>query len=502
MIECILPSRRRWPLHGQAASRRLEQAALAVAQPFSLMAAAGSATARLALAIAPHAQTIWVAAGPGNNGGDGLVAARHLLQAGKTVRVHLLADAASLPSDARTALDQAQQAGVSIESGLPTRVDGTLSIDALLGLGARRPPEGPIAEAIALLNAGPQPVLAIDLPSGLSADRGTVLGLDAVRATHTLSLLSLKPGLFTAQGRDHAGRIWFDDLGTDSTAEAPDAWLSGPPVATPRRHEQHKGSFGDVLVIGGAPGMGGAAQLAAHAALAAGAGRVYLARLDESLSYAVDPQRPELMPRSLAEALLPALLQASTVVCGCGGGAVVREVLPTVLHHAGRLVLDADALNSLATDSSLARLASGRAARGLATVLTPHPLEAARLLNTDTAAILGDRLASARRLATRLGATVVLKGSGSVIADPQQVPAINPTGNARLATAGSGDVLAGWTGGLWAQHPGCSAQQVAEHAAWLHGRAAEDGDDRLPLRAADLIERMAAALPPSTGDRR
>ncbi|WP_395701814.1 NAD(P)H-hydrate dehydratase [Aquabacterium sp.] len=496
MIEDVLPPMQRRPLFGVAASRRLEQDALARTEPFALMAAAGFSAARLALAIAPHARTVWVAAGPGNNGGDGLVAARHLVQAGKAVRLSLLGDAAALPHDARQALDQAQQAGIQIESGLPERIESELAIDALLGLGARRAPQGPITAAIALLNAQPSPVLAIDLPSGLSSDCGMPLGAEAVRAAHTLTLLSLKPGLFTAQGRDHAGRIWFDDLGTDPVSVSPDAWLGGPPVLPARRHAHHKGSFGDVLVIGGGPGMGGAALLAARAALSAGAGRVYLARLDEGEAHAVDMLRPELMPRSVAEALAMESLRAATVVCGCGGGDRVREVLPSVLHHAGRLVLDADALNSIAADPALTHMVSVRADRGQFTLLTPHPLEAARLLNCSSAEVQADRLASARRLANQLRVTVVLKGSGSVIASPQQVPVVNATGNARLGTAGSGDVLAGWSGGLWAQHSDCAAQAIAEQSVWLHGRAAEVGDPRLPLLAADLIERLPQALPP------
>jgi len=487
----ITPSNGPWPLFGVAASRQLEQVALAGAEPQALMAAAGLAVARLALAVAPHARSVWVAAGPGNNGGDGLVAALHLLRAGRRVRVSLLGSANALPADAGAALQQAQAAGVSIEAGLPARVDQALAIDALLGIGASRSPQGEMAQAIALLDGGNASVLAVDLPSGLSSDTGTLLGAQAVRAHHTLALLSLKPGLFTAMGRDHAGRVWFDALGADARAEPADAWLGGHPRWSTRQHAQHKGSFGDVLVIGGAPGMGGAAHLAASAALTAGAGRVYLARLDPSGN---DAGRPELMPRSLAHALQPQTLQAATVVCGCGGGEAVRAALPAVLQHAARLVLDADALNAVAADSALAAMLAGRAAQGQPTVLTPHPLEAARLLNITTAQVQADRISAASRLSRQLNACCLLKGSGSVIATPGAAPSINPTGNARLATAGSGDVLAGWIGGLWAQQAAGDGSQVAAIAAWLHGHAAEQGDPRLPLRAADLIEQMVGAM--------
>jgi len=497
----VLPSCRGWPLFDAAASRRIEQAALAAAEPHALMARAGLGVARLALAVAPMARRVWVAAGPGNNGGDGLVAALALHQQGLAVRVSLLGDAARLPADAAQALAQAQHAGVAINTSVNAiGLDGThadLAIDALLGLGHRRAPEGAIAEAVRQLNELGTPVLAVDLPTGLCGDTGRLLGSSAVRAQHTLALLTLKPGLFTAQGRDHAGRVWCDALGVGTSAEPATAGLTGPAVLRRllpgRAHAQHKGSFGDVLVLGGAPGMGGAALLAARAALSAGAGRVYLARLDGN--GAPDPQRPELMPRSLQQALDPALLGRATVVCGCGGGRAVGAVLPAVLQHAARLVLDADALNAVAADQALRALLATRSASGLPTVMTPHPLEAARLLAIDTATLQAQRPMMAQRLAEQWQSVVVLKGSGSVIAAPGSLPQINATGNARLGSAGTGDVLAGWLGGQWAQATAAQGFEAACASVWLHGRAAELGDSRLPLRAADLIEAMTTALP-------
>ena len=497
----VLPSNCGWPLFDTAASRRIEQSALAAVPPHALMARAGLAVARLALAVAPMARRVWVAAGPGNNGGDGLVAAFHLHRQGQTVRVSLLGDPARLPADAQHALGLAQQAGLVIDTSAKTiGPDGArpdLAIDALLGLGQRRAPVGAIADAVRQLNESGAPVLAVDLPTGLCGDTGRLLGSSAVRARHTLALLTLKPGLFTAQGRDHAGRVWCDDLGTSAAIEPATAGLTGPELLLRllpgRAHGQHKGSFGDVLVLGGAAGMGGAALLAARAALSAGAGRVYLARLDGD--GAPDPQRPELMPRSLQEALDPALLGRATVVCGCGGGSAVGDVLPAVLRHAARLVLDADALNAVAADPALQSLLAARSASGLPTVMTPHPLEAARLLAIDTATLQAQRLPMAQRLANQWQSVVVLKGSGSVIAAPLRVPQINPTGNARLGSAGTGDVLAGWLGGQWAQTTAALGFEAACASAWLHGRAAELGDDRLPLRAADLIADMATALP-------
>ncbi len=484
------------PLHDSAASRRLETAAASGLDAGELMARAGRAVARLALAVAPQARSIWVACGPGNNGGDGLVAATHLHALGRRVHVQLIADAHKLPEDARRALAQAQAAGVQIHEGPPPHCD--LAIDALLGLGVSRPPAGRLAAAIDGLNGAAAGVLAIDLPSALSGDTGCVAGTQAVRACWTLSLLSLKPGLFTAQGRDHAGEIWFDAIGVEanlvpasSTLIGAQASLRAPP---PRRHAQHKGSFGDVLVVGGAAGMQGAARLAARAALAAGAGRVYLSLLDDAAS-AADPARPELMDRDKAWQASPEWLARCTVVCGCGGGDAVRVALPALLHHAGRLVLDADALNAIAADANLHTLLRARNARGLHTLMTPHPLEAARLNGCVSEAIQADRLAAARALAAATGAVVVLKGSGTVIASPQGMALINPTGDAHLATAGTGDVLAGWLGGVWAQMPPAgNTMDVAAAGAWVHGATASLVPNApWPVRAADLIDAMRKA---------
>ena len=378
---------------------------------------------------------------------------------------------ARLPADAAQALSDAQQAGVAIDVGSLDGDEADLCIDALLGIGASRAPQGLIAAAIAAVNEQRAPVLAVDLPSGLHPDTGALLGPAAVRAGATLALLTLKPGCCTGHGRDHAGELWLDTLGV--TADAPTRLAERAAAsAPPRRHAAHKGSFGDVAVVGGAPGMVGAAWLAARAALAAGAGRVYCSLLDPQAA-TLDPARPELMARTAWWQSPPALLAQTTVVCGCGGGEAVRAALPPLLSHAGRLVLDADALNALAADPALQPLLRARAARGLATLLTPHPLEAARLLQTDRAEVQRDRLAAARQLAADTGAAVLLKGSGSVIAAAGRPPHINPTGNAALATAGTGDVLAGWAAGLWAQQPEAAAADVAVAAAWQHGRAAD-----------------------------
>jgi hydroxyethylthiazole kinase-like uncharacterized protein yjeF len=250
-----------------------------------------------------------------------------------------------------------------------------------------------------------------------------------------------------------------------------------------RAHASHKGSYGDVAVLGGAAGMTGAALLAASAALHAGAGRVLVALLGNGASAPHDAQ-PELMFRA------PDTLdwRAMTVVCGCGGGGPVAAAMPRALSTAARLVLDADALNALAADATLQALLQARAARGQPTVLTPHPLEAARLLDTDTATVQRDRLAAAQELATRHRCAVALKGSGTVIAAPHHVSAINPTGNARLATAGTGDVLAGLVGARLAA--GSTPFAAACEAVYKHGKAADDWPATAPLVAGQLARRL------------
>jgi ADP-dependent NAD(P)H-hydrate dehydratase / NAD(P)H-hydrate epimerase len=502
-----------WPLHSAAASRLAEAQALA-AQPYpgNLMARAGQSVARLGLALAPHARQVWVLCGPGNNGGDGLVAARLLHSAGLQVQVALVGADKRRPADAEQALQQAQAAGVSMRAQLPTAAHlrgADQVIDALLGLGAASPPGAPprlasadMAQAINAINpAGQQPhttVLAVDLPSGLHADTGCAshagAPTSAVRAHATLSLLTLKPGCFTGQGREHAGAVWFDDLSAQHAVPAT-AWLGLPTPAQQQTQAHrvggrnnpsgHKGLFGDVAVVAGSSGMVGAAWLASRAALAAGAGRVFCSLLTpQNDALLGDLQQPEIMLRHQWWLGPEDLLLRTTVVCGCGGGDAVAAALPRLLAHAGRLVLDADALNAVATSPQLAQQLAARAARGLPTVLTPHPLEAARLLGATTAAVQADRLAAANALALRYQATVVLKGSGTVVASPGCLPSINSSGNAALATAGTGDVLAGWLGGLWAQAgvgtgKGTDAggdtggTTPAALAAWQHGHAAD-----------------------------
>ena len=466
---------RPWPLFDVATTRAIEREAAAALPPHSLMQRAGLAVARLAMAVAPHARTIWIACGPGNNGGDGLEAAMHLHSWGKHVVLTLAGDPARLPADAAMSWRKCREAGLT-PSPQPLR-EWDLCIDALLGIGGARELEGDLAALVRAINAGPGPVLAVDQPSGLSSDTGTG---ESVHATHTLSLLTLKPGLFTALGRDRCGRVWFDDLGIPWGEERATAWLSGPPPASVRPHASHKGSYGDVAVIGGAAGMVGAAVLAASAALHAGAGRVYLCPLAPAADALVAGQ-PELMVREVAT--LP--LDQMAVACGCGGGEAVAGVLPRVLDQARSLVLDADALNVIAAQPTLAQALRERTRP---TVLTPHPLEAARLLGSTAAEVQADRLRAAATLAERFSCVVVLKGSGSVIAAPAKTPHLNPTGNARLATAGTGDVLAGLVAALLAA--GSDPFEAATAAAYRHGLAA----DRWPAGRALTAGALADSL--------
>jgi hydroxyethylthiazole kinase-like uncharacterized protein yjeF len=485
-MERITPDRP-WPLFDVAATRHLEQSAAGSLPAHTLMQRAGLAVARLALALAPHARTVWVACGPGNNGGDGLEAAMHLKRWGKQPVVTWLGTAEKAPEDARASWQRATDAGVTFAAQPPQAWD--FGIDALLGIGAARAPEGAMLEWIGRLNGG-APVLAIDIPTGLAADTGHG---GAVRAHHTLSLLTLKPGLFTAHGRDAAGEIWWDDLGVDLALQPPVAMLGAPPASSPRLHASHKGSYGDVAVIGGAVGMSGAALLAASAALHGGAGRVYVGALDEGMPR-VDAAQPELMFRAW-ESLQ---VEGMAVAAGCGGGDTIRGALPRLLSAAGALVLDADALNAIAADAQLQALLQARGRRGLPTVLTPHPLEAGRLAGVGAGQVQADRLRHARELAQRFGCVVVLKGSGTVVAAPGEVPRINFTGDARLASAGTGDVLAGMVAARLAR--GEVAFAAACHAVYEHGLVADQWPADVPLTAGTLAAAVgcgaARACPP------
>jgi ADP-dependent NAD(P)H-hydrate dehydratase / NAD(P)H-hydrate epimerase len=465
-----------WPLHDIASTRRIEDQAKALLLPHTLMERAGLALAKLALAVAPHARTFWIACGPGNNGGDGWVAARYLSDWGKKVIVTMLPPSARYPDDARTAMLAATQAGLVAQISPPEQFD--CCIDALFGIGSLRddmPPE--YLQWMQVMHQSTVPLIAVDVPTGLHADTGCTNAAH-VRATHTLNLLTLKPGTLTAEGRHVCGEIWFDDLGCNTTEPA-HLVLNPPPPSRQRPHNTHKGSSGDVAIVGGALTMTGAAVLCAQAALRSVAGRVYLSLLGSANGFRMPS---DIMVRDVESQQWA----GKTVVAGCGGSNAIRNHLPGIIAAADRLVLDADALNALAQSQALQSAVQQRARS--TTVMTPHPLEAARLLETTTIQVQSDRVHSARSLAHKFQATVVLKGSGSIIATPNHPTAINVTGNGRLATGGTGDVLAGMIGALLAS--GLTPHDAASQCVFRQGELADlwTGD------AALTAERLANAL--------
>jgi hydroxyethylthiazole kinase-like uncharacterized protein yjeF len=460
-------------------SRAIEAQYLNVAPP--LMERAGLAAANYAATIAAPGTRILLCAGPGNNGGDAFVTARLLKLRGHDVSVVFAGDPNKLPADAALALQNLVATGVETSHEI-REGDFGLVVDGLFGIGLTRAIEGAYAALIERINAFAGPVLALDIPSGLDGDTGRILGI-AVKASHTISFISGKPGLYTLDGPDQCGIVCIDSLGLNIQP------LHGAQVdckdfatlLTPRRQNSHKGSYGSLAVIGGAPGMAGAALLTARAALQLGAGRVFVGML---APVSVDPKQPELMLRAPDDALDQAT--AGLIGPGLGLSEAALAITRRVASADFSLLLDADALNILAAHPVLQTAISRRKSP---TVLTPHPTEAARLLACSTADIQADRIASALRIATQFKAVVALKGCGTALAHPDGRWRINTTGNAGLATAGSGDVLSGLIGALLAQHwPAWEALCAAVH---LHGCAADQLVERsigpIGITAGELI---------------
>lgn len=459
------------PLYRAAGLRALEAAA--AGQP--LMQRAGLAAADLAGTLATDAALpVLILAGPGNNGGDGFEAATHLRRRGHDVRLVFAGNPERQPADAAAARRRFVDAGGRPLADIPQLPRWGLVIDALFGIGLARAPAGAAAELIAAANALARrdgcPLLALDCPSGLDADCGRVAGA-AIRATHTLTFIAGKPGLYTADGPDHAGTLALADLGLDAPTLVPaDGHLLGCAAfagqLVRRARNSHKGSNGSAGILGGAPGMLGAALLAGRAALRLGAGRCFVGCLDEAAP-AVDPVQPELMLRT-PQALLAAPLSALACGPGLGTDIAAAELLDQACASPLPLLLDADALNLLARDTDLEVALATRAA---STVLTPHPAEAARLLDVAVATVQADRIAAACELADRFNAQVALKGCGTVIAAPDGSWSINPTGNPGMGSAGMGDVLSGIVVALLAQGwPPAAALAAGVH---LHGAAAD-----------------------------
>ncbi len=497
----------------RAADLRAIEAA-ATEQP--LMQRAGLAAATLAASLCrDHGAQILILAGPGNNGGDALEAACHLRAQSYAISVVLAGDAARLPPDALTAHRRFIAAGGVTLDAIPTTPAGarwSLIIDGLFGIGLQREIDGRHAELVAAANALAEnqhcPLLALDCPSGLDADTGQVRGA-VIRASHTITFIADKPGLHTHDGPDHCGIVSIARLDLDVVK------MSGLIVKSPgqtvcstlfskhlraRQKNSHKGSHGSAGLLGGANGMLGAVFLAGRAALKLGTGRVYLGLLDPTAP-PFDPQQPELMLRQAA-----ALFAADLTALACGPGMGSSHAAFVLLEKACGLnlplVLDADALNLLAAHGEIKRALAARASfttptgKLLPTLLTPHPTEAARLLDSNTATVQADRIGAALALAHNYDAYIALKGCGTVIATPDGRWYINTTGNPGLATAGTGDVLTGMIVALLAQGwPGLEALLAAVH---LHGAAADErvaqGYGPLGLSAGELIDSARSCL--------
>jgi hydroxyethylthiazole kinase-like uncharacterized protein yjeF len=440
------------------------------------MQRAGSAVAGRARALAcDTGAPILVVAGPGNNGGDAWVAAALLREGFHRVSVLDVAGTEPKAVEARAAKAAFIERGGAVLRSWP-QGELALVVDGLLGIGLTRDVDAAYADLIERINGVRCPVLAIDLPSGLDSDTGRARG-SAVRASHTLTFIALKPGLLTGQGPELCGKVELEELGLGEAARgaAPGTELAPEVVRTwlgPRARDAHKGSFGTMAIVGGNRGMVGAALLAARAALHCGAGKVYVGLLAPD-GPTVDMAQPELMLRPVDDALT-----AHVLVVGPGAGASLsttsasmfeRIVLPAVINSAKPLVIDADALNALSVHEGLRNALS--TPRKAATVLTPHPAEAARLLRSDTQAVQRDRVGAALEVAKRFNSEVVLKGAGSICASPGGSWCINTTGNPGLASGGTGDVLAGMIGALLAQ--GLDGARALRYAVCLHGAAAD-----------------------------
>ncbi len=458
-----------------------------------LMEAAGRASAEFLLKEYAHVPRFVVFCGGGNNGGDGLVVARYLHRAGKDVWVILAADLEALPPDAATNFTVVQRLGVrwtqwdgTLWPELQRHLrEGTVAVDALLGLGITGKLRPPVLDIVDRLRGLPLPVVALDLPSGLSADSGAVDSLP-LTAQHTLTYGLAKPGLYLSPASAYCGQVHVIDIGLDArviaeqriTTELIDqAWVKQ--VHLPRSAVSHKGSFGHVLIVGGSRGKGGAAALAGQAVLEMGGGlatpvvpgaaaSAFHRRSLETMSAPYGNERTPELDADAAGLAIGQLAGKAAVVVGPGLGAsahtraFLAEFLPKVEVP---LVLDADALNILADSPELWSVVPRHS------ILTPHPGEMARLVQQTGQQVQARRLEVAQQLAKARDMIVVLKGAGTVVAHPDRRLLINATGNAGMATAGAGDVLAGAIGGLIAQ--GYEPLVAAGLGVHLHGRAGD-----------------------------
>ncbi|WP_271409467.1 NAD(P)H-hydrate dehydratase [Pseudomonas sp. Q1-7] len=480
-------------LYSAAQVRDLDARLIAAGTPgFELMQRAAHAAWRALRRRWPEAGCLSVLAGRGNNAGDGYLVAALAKRAGWRVQVLAVGAADALGGDAALARDAALAEGVAIQPWSECASLEGVVVDALLGTGLSGAVREPYAQAIRLLNGSGLSVLALDIPSGLCADTGRVLGV-AVRADLTITFIGLKLGLFTADAPDQVGELAFDDLqaaaaqvaATPRVAERLAA--AGLQGLAPRPRSAHKGRFGHLLVVGGDRGMGGAPLLSAEGALRGGAGLVSLATRPEHLAAAL-ARRPEIMCAAVnsANQLLALAGKADVLVVGpgMGQGAWARSLLSVAAGLGVPQVWDADALNLLAAGA--VHLPAG-------VVITPHPGEAGRLLGMSTAEVQADRPHAVLALARKFDAVVLLKGAGSLVAAPDGRLALCDRGHPVMAGAGFGDVLAGLIGALLAQ--GMDGYAATCLAVWLHASAGESlARSGRGLAASDLIPTIRQLL--------
>ena len=480
-------------LYSAAQVRGLDASLIAAGTPgFELMQRAARATWRALVRQWPTANELCVLAGHGNNAGDGYLVAVLAQRAGWAVRVLAVGNSQRLQGDAALAHAEAVSENVVIEPWTAQTGLRGIVLDALLGTGLSGDVREPYAGAIAAINASALPVAAVDIPSGLCADTGRILGR-AVSADLTVTFIGLKLGLFTGEAADVVGELVFNDLHADPQM------LAGAPVSArrlmpgnlprlaSRAPASHKGKFGHVLLIGGDHGLGGAILLSAQSALRSGAGMVSVATRAEHVPAAL-ARIPEAMVlgTSSANQLMELLQKVSVLVVGPGLGRAGwgRSLLSAASDAALPQVWDADALNLLAEE---------RATLPRDCVITPHPGEAARLLGISTAEVQADRPAAAHALSKKYTAVVVLKGAGSLVAHPDGRLALCHQGHPAMATAGLGDVLAGLVGALLAQ--GMTAFDAACLGVWLHANVgAQQGKFGRGLAASDLIPAIRQLL--------
>ena len=483
------------PIYTTPAMRKLEE--LAAPASGTLMERAGAAAAEFARSLCSDtAKAVLVVAGPGNNGGDAFEVAVHLKRWFFRVSVVFSGERDKLPKDAQAALGKWEAAGGTLLHDVPGEPRFDLAVDGLFGTGLKRPLAGTHGTLVEKLNALGVPILALDVPSGIDADTGAIMGC-AVRASHTITFIAHKPGVLTLDGPDHCGELKLDTLGLDPVRLLePEGMLLDADILeraiTPRPRNFHKGQAGSVGVLGGAAGMVGAALIAGRAALKCGAGRVYLGLLTPHPP-CVDDVQPELMLRKPKELFERGF--ASVLVAGPGMGLAdsTRKLLAAALAAPVPIILDADALNLIAANRALA---STLRKRSVSTIMTPHPAEAARLFGGATHEVQADRVSSARRLAQQFHCSIVLKGNGSVIAAPDGKFWINPSGNPGMASAGMGDALSGMIGALVAQ--GTEPLRALLAGVYLHGAAADalvvSGLGPAGITASEVIDRARVLL--------